>query len=154
MAFDNRYTDLIDNDENWDRTNVSRARNQGAEMAMSGNWEGRQWRMSMTSQDPINEVTDKPLMRRAKMIAQAGITQNWGAWQTAAQVRYSGSRTDGSEVLNAYAVLDFIASTSLTNELKLTARLENIANEKYQTIYGYNTPGRGFFMGLKWAPVL
>lgn len=153
-AFDNRYTDLIDNDENWDRTNVSRARNQGAEMAMSGNWEGRQWRMSMTSQDPINEVTDKPLMRRAKMIAQAGITQNWGAWQTAAQVRYSGSRTDGSEVLNAYAVLDFIASTSLTNELKLTARLENIANEKYQTIYGYNTPGRGFFMGLKWAPVL
>ena len=124
-SFVNRYTDLIDNDSNWNRVNVAKAKNQGVEVALAGQLQMlggglQQWRLSMTSQDPQNEITRQALVRRAKTLAQAGITQSFGSWNTGLQIRYSGAR--------------------------------NATNENYQSIYGYNMPKRGLFVGLRWAP--
>ena len=157
-AFDNRYTDLIDNDEFWTRTNIAKARNQGLELAFAGQWHtpgwgAKQWRLSMTSQDPQNEVTQKALSRRSKTLVQAGITQSIGYWDTGLQLRYNGARADDSNTLAAYTVLDLTASRALTPELRFNLRIENASNESYQSIYGYNMPKRGLFVGLRWAPV-
>jgi vitamin B12 transporter len=107
----------------------------------------------MTSQDPRNDVTNQALPRRAKSLAQAGLTQSIGHWDTGIQVRYSGARTDDANTLAAYTLLDLTASRSLTPELRLNLRIENASNENYQSIYGYNMPKRGLFVGLRWAPV-
>jgi vitamin B12 transporter len=157
-AFDHRYTDLIDNDEFWTRTNIAKARNQGLELALSGQWHvpgwgAKQWRFSMTSQDPQNEVTQQALSRRAKTLVQAGLSQSIGNWDTGLQMRYNGARADDSNTLAAYTVLDLTASRALTPELRVNLRLENATNESYQSIYGYNMPKRGLFVGLRWAPV-
>lgn len=157
-AFANRYTNLIDNDQFWTRTNIAKAKNQGLEVALAGQWQisgwgVQQWRLSMTSQDPQNEITHLPLARRAKSLAQAGLTQSFGYWDTGLQVRYSGARSDDAQTLAAYTLLDLTASRALTPELRLNLRLENATNENYQSIYGYNMPRRGLFVGLRWAPV-
>ena len=158
-AFENRYTDLIDNDANWTRTNIAKAKNQGVEVALAGKWQlpgvgAQQWRLSFTSQDPQNEITHQALARRAKTLAQVGLLQSIGKWETGIQWRYNGARTDDSKTLKSYAVLDFTASQALTPELRLNLRLENAGNANYQTIYGYNMPKRGVFAGLNWAPKL
>ena len=156
-AFANRYTDLIDNDEFWTRTNIAKAKNQGLEVALAGQWQMpgwgvQQWRLSMTSQDPQNEITHQALARRAKSLAQAGLTQSLGYWDTGVQIRYSGARSDDSQTLAAYTLLDLTASRALIPELRLNLRLENATNQNYQSIYGYNMPKRGLFVGLRWAP--
>ena len=157
-AFENRYTDLIDNDEFWTRTNIAKAKNQGVELALSGQWHMpawgvKQWRLSMTSQDPKNEVTHQALSRRAKTLVQAGITQSLGYWDTGLQMRYTGVRGDDSNTLAAYTLLDLTASRALTPELRFNLRIENATNQNYQSIYGYNMPKRGLFVGMRWAPV-
>ena len=156
-AFENRYTDLIDNDLNWTRTNIAKAKNQGVEVALAGQWQlsgfgTQKWRVSMTSQDPQNEITHQALARRAKTLAQAGVTQSIGYWDAGAQWRFSGARTDDAQILKAYSVLDLTASQALTPELRLNLRVENAGNANYQSIYGYNMPKRGLFAGLKWTP--
>ena len=158
-AFENRYTDMIDNDANWTRTNIAKAKNQGVEMALAGQWvvagwAPQQWRLSATSQDPHNEITHKPLARRAKTLVQAGITQSLGKWDAGVQLRYTGERSDDAKTLSAYSLVDLTASQALTPELRLNLRIENAGNANYQSIYGYNMPKRGLFAGLKWTPKL
>ena len=156
-AFENRYTDLIDNDVNWTRTNIAKAKNQGIEMSLAGQWQlpgwgAQNWRLSMTSQDPQNEITHQALARRAKTLGQASISQSFGYWDTGVQWRFNGARTDDAKTLKAYSVLDLTASQALTPEMRLNLRIENVGNVNYQTIYGYNMPKRGLFAGLKWTP--
>ena len=156
-AFENRYTNLIDNDQFWTRTNIAKAKNQGIEVALAGQWQMpgwgvQQWRLSMTSQDPQNEMTQQALARRAKTLVQAGLTQSWGYWDTGLQLRYSGARVDDANILAAYTLLDLTATRALTPDLRLNLRLENATNQNYQSIYGYNMPKRGVFVGLRWAP--
>ena len=156
-AFENRYTNLIDNDQFWTRTNIAKAKNQGVEVELAGQWQMpgwgvQQWRLSMTSQDPQNEMTQQALARRAKTLAQAGLTQSWGYWDTGLQLRYSGARVDDANILAAYTLLDLTATRALTPDLRLNLRLENATNQNYQSIYGYNMPKRGVFVGLRWAP--
>ena len=156
-AFENRYTNLIDNDQFWTRTNIAKAKNQGVEVALAGQWQmpgwgAQQWRLSMTSQDPQNEMTQQALARRAKTLAQAGLTQSWGYWDTGLQLRYSGARVDDANILAAYTLVDLMATRALTPDLRLNLRLENATNQNYQSIYGYNMPKRGVFVGLRWAP--
>jgi vitamin B12 transporter len=156
-AFENRYTNLIDNDQFWTRTNIAKAKNQGVEVALAGQWQMpgwgvQQWRLSMTSQDPQNEMTQQALARRAKTLVQAGLTQSWGYWDTGMQLRYSGARVDDANILAAYTLLDLTATRALTPDLRLNLRLENATNQNYQSIYGYNMPKRGVFVGLRWAP--
>ena len=156
-AFENRYTNLIDNDQFWTRTNIAKAKNQGVEVALAGHWQMpgwgvQQWRLSMTSQDPQNEMTQQALARRAKTLAQAGLTQSWGYWDTGLQLRYSGARVDDANILAAYTLIDLTATRALTPDLRLNLRLENATNQNYQSIYGYNMPKRGVFVGLRWAP--
>ena len=156
-AFENRYTDLIDNDANWTRTNIAKAKNQGVEMALAGQWVVagwalQQWRLSATAQDPQNEITHSTLARRAKTLVQAGLTQTLGNWDAGVHLRYTGERTDASKTLSAYSLVDLTASQALTPELRLNLRIENAGNANYQSIYGYNMPKRGLFAGLKWTP--
>jgi len=157
--FDNQYSNLIDNDQNWTRTNIAKAKNQGLEISaawqtMLPDWGPQQWRLSMTQQDPQNELTHQALARRAKTLAQAGLSQSLGDWDAGMQWRYSGQRMDGAKTLAPYTLLDFTATRAITPELRLNLRLENATNVSYQTIYGYNMPSRGFFLGLKWTPAL
>ena len=158
-AFENRYTDLIDNDVNFTRTNIAKAKNQGVEMALAGQWTmagvgAQQWRLSLTSQDPQNETTHSALARRAKTLVQAGLNQKLADWDAGVQLRYVGARTDATQTLAVYTLLDLTASRVLTPELRLNLRIENASNVNYQTIYGYNMPSRGLFVGLKWTPKL
>ncbi len=52
-------------------------------------------------------------------------------------------------MLNKYTVVNIGGSYKFTDKLEGFARIENLFDKKYQEVYGYNTPGRGAFAGLK-----
>ena len=51
--------------------------------------------------------------------------------------------------LGGYVVATVRAGLPVTEAVELFARVENIANERYQTVAGYGTPGRSAFFGVR-----
>lgn len=73
---------------------------------------------------------------------------------------YVGSRSDlffdpqnffQSQVVNleSYTLGRLAASYQLTSELQVYGRVENLFDEDYEDVYGYATPGRGVYGGLR-----
>jgi vitamin B12 transporter len=73
---------------------------------------------------------------------------------------YVGSRDDlyfevlppfGTQVVNleSYTLGRLAASYQLTSELQVYGRVENLFDENYEDVYGYATPGRGVYGGLR-----
>ena len=48
--------------------------------------------------------------------------------------------------------MNLYASTTIARDWQLLARVDNVADKKYQLARGYATPGRTFYAGVRWAP--
>jgi vitamin B12 transporter len=141
-------------------TNVSHARNSGVEVSFKGSVGSTDIRASLTQQNPVDEGTGQPLQRRAKTMASMGLSQMFGSLRAGADLRYVGDRNDldastspGLPVmLRGYAVLDLTMAYRYSPQLLLTVRLDNVTDEKYQTVYGYNQQPQSLYAGLTWTP--
>jgi vitamin B12 transporter len=154
VLFNNRYTDLIANDAYYNRVNIGSARNQGVELSYSGTLGNTRVHANATSQDPIDLATGRRLTLRAATLANLGLGRDYGVFSVDAELRYSGSRPDGSHTLAAYSVLDLSAQYAINREFKATARIQNLADRHYEAVYGYNQAGRTLVLGLNWQPKL
>ena len=159
--FDTRIQDQLLYDFNtYTFANVTHARNTGLEVSYKGNIGTTEVRGSLTQQNPVDESTGQPLARRAKSMASVGISQPFGAWRTGVDLRYVGDRNDTDTstspalpiVLSAYTVIDLTLSYRFSPQLLLTARLDNVTDEKYQTVYGYNQQPLSLYAGVTWTP--
>ena len=150
--FDNQFTDLIGNNSSYVRTNIAKAQNKGVELIYIGKFASSTINAGITSQDPLNSITQKQLDRRAKILANFGLNQDLGAWSVGAQTRYSSERPDAAQTktLGAYFVSDLTASYQWSRDLKLNGRINNVFDRKFETAYGYNQVRRGVFAGLNW----
>lgn len=61
---------------------------------------------------------------------------------------YSGVANTDSQLVDSYGLLNISGNYKLTDNLSMTARLNNITNKKYVTLPGYNTDGTNFFTSL------
>ncbi|MBH0095616.1 TonB-dependent receptor [Psychrobacter sp. NZS113] len=61
---------------------------------------------------------------------------------------YSGTDNIDSQRVDSYGLLNVSGNYKLTDNLSMTARLNNITNEKYITLPGYDTDGTNFFTSL------
>ena len=61
---------------------------------------------------------------------------------------YSGVANTDSQLVDSYGLFNISGNYQLTNNLSITARLNNITNEKYITTPGYNTDGINYFTSL------
>jgi vitamin B12 transporter len=150
--FDNQFTDLIGNNSSYVRTNIAKAQNKGVELIYLGKFASSTINAGITSQDPLNSITQKQLDRRAKILANFGLNQDLGAWSVGAQTRYSSERPDAAQTktLSAYFVSDLTTSYQLSRDLKLIGRINNVFDRKFETAYGYKQERRGVFAGLNW----
>ena len=61
---------------------------------------------------------------------------------------YSGVANNDSQFVDDYGLFNISGNYKLTDNLSMTARLNNITNEQYTTIPGYTTDGTNFFTSL------
>ena len=136
----------------WQFSNVSSVKNQGLETSYSGRIQATDLRASLTVQDPVNEATGQQLVRRAKTLASASVSQAVGLLTLGGSVRYTGSRPDinGKPELPSYVLLDLTARYALSRDWTLFGRVENATDSRYQTAYGYNQLPRTTTVGLSW----
>ncbi|WP_293661835.1 TonB-dependent receptor [Rhodoferax sp. OV413] len=156
--FDTRVQDQLVYDSGTSKFgNINRARITGLEVSYRASVAGADVQASLTGQNPVDETTGKTLARRAKTMASLGASKPFGALRSGFNLRYVGERNDdttqGAAVdLGAYSVLDVTLAYRYSPQLLLTARIDNLIDARYQTVYGYNQQARSLFAGLTWTP--
>jgi vitamin B12 transporter len=54
--------------------------------------------------------------------------------------------------LDSYVLADLTASWQATRSFTVVARVENLLDEDYELANTYNTPGRGLYLTVRYAP--
>jgi vitamin B12 transporter len=64
-------------------------------------------------------------------------------------VRAESDQDDAGGVREGFVTANLNAAYALTDEVSLTARIENLADERYQQVLGYGEPGRSAYLGVR-----
>ncbi len=64
-------------------------------------------------------------------------------------VRAEGDQDDAGGVREGFVTANLNAAYQLTEAVALTARIENLADERYQQVLGYGEPGRSGYVGVR-----
>lgn len=134
---------------------IGKARYQGLTLAGSHQLAGVRLHGSIDLQNPKNLDTGKQLQRRAKRHAALGAETRIAHWTVGGEAQLSGRRFDDAankNVLGGYTLLNLHASTRVARDWQIVARLDNLTDKHYEVARTYATPGRSFYVGLKWAP--
>lgn len=71
-------------------------------------------------------------------------------WSVTARVRYASANHSGfAGNVPGYAVADLFGSYHINDRTELYARVENIFDREYETDYGYRTPDRTLYAGIR-----
>ena len=136
-------------------TNTSQAEYSGATVSGGQQLGPFSLHGSLDLQDPQNLATGKLLARRARQFGTLGADTRVAAWTAGAEAQFSGYRYDDAANktrLGGYSLINLYASTPLSKDWALLARVNNLTDKNYQFANTYTTPGRTFFTGVRWAP--
>lgn len=147
--------------------NIATFVNQGAEIMLNTEaqfWQSR-WNFtaSLTQQKPEEQASAgapyQAALRRAETFGSLTLRQSFARWSWGASLHASGARPDvfydasfqqHRITLAPYTLLDLQTSFKLGRGFSLTGKLANAADVQYETVYGYNMPGRVWSLGLRW----
>ncbi|MEQ1580849.1 MAG: TonB-dependent receptor [Steroidobacteraceae bacterium] len=133
--------------------NTDQARIRGIELTWA--LQGTDWqvRAEASHQQPKNRATGEALLRRAKNSVALGYVQSFGHLELGVDVLGVGERIDfGPAQLDPYALANVTARYQVTADWSVLARVENVFDKQYELASGYNTPDRGVFVALRFAP--
>ncbi|WP_407928786.1 TonB-dependent receptor domain-containing protein [Comamonas koreensis] len=161
-AYRNRVTDLINfsspgscDSEFGCYANVGKARLEGITLAGTTKLGAFNLHGSVDFQNPRDTENDKLLARRAKRYATLGAETRAAGWTWAADLQTSAKRFDNAantHVLGGYTLFNLSAQTEIVKDVNLIARINNLADKRYQTARTYATEGRSVYVGVKWMP--
>ena len=136
--------------------NVDEARIEGIEAAyefQDGPWRAR---LEAIHQDPRNRTTDTLLMRRARDSVTASVQRAIGRVALGLDLLAAGERKDfgfpSPVTLDSYVLANLSASWQVTRSLALLGRIENLFDEQYELADTFNTPDRGVYLSVRYAP--
>lgn len=99
--------------------------------------------------DARDETTGARLLRVPEQSGSATLGWTGRRLTGALTVRAEGDQDDAGGVREAFITAHLNGSWVLTDRVTLTARIENLADERYQQVFGYGEPGRSGSVGLR-----
>ena len=159
--FANSFRDLVDFDFAAGYVNIGRAETKGLEASMEARpADGVRLAASYTRLSARDTDAGAELLRRPrdKFSAEAG-ARLFGRFDLAAHALWVGRRLDRdfsaypyqTVALPGYLLLDAVVSTAVGPRLELFARVDNILDARYETVWGYGAPGRTARTGFRLA---
>ena len=149
VLFQNRIRDLIVINGSWTTMeNLDEALIEGMELVYGIKQDALEIENALTLQSPRNAKTGAILSRRAQVLNTLTVARRFQDGRVGFEWRSSGVRTDGFNALDAYDVINLSAQWKVAPNLDLSARMDNLFNQDYMLVHGYNTPGRTFYLGL------
>ena len=135
--------------------NIPQARIDGITLAYGGTFGGLTLSASADALNPRNELTGVRLPRRSNRQMRGAADYTAGAWTfggTILRVGESFNDANNTQKLEGYTVGDVYANYQFSKDWNLQAKINNVTAKVYETVLGYNQPGRGVFVTLRWQP--
>jgi len=131
--------------------NIGHARTPGMEFTFGS--DSTKWKneINITIQDPRNVDTGELLIRRSpQTVSLHNIRKldNGGSFNS--ELIWSAAREDSGYTLTAYTLWNLAMRLPVSQHGMLTGRVENLLDSQYEYVYGYNTPGRSYFLGMEY----
>ncbi len=140
-------------------TNIPRTRIDGVTASYEARIADVTLAASVDHVNPRNDTSGssnygKLLPRRVKDSAKLGADVDLGAWRVGGTVVAFGQRfDDGANTMRlpGFATLDLRADWRFSKAWSVGLRLNNVTDKKYETVYGYNQPGREGYLTLRYG---
>jgi vitamin B12 transporter len=137
--------------------NVGRARTSGVELVASLLLtDATDMTVNYTHLDTMNELTQTRLLRRPDNRVGFGIHHRFQDERTRLNLdfQYVGTRLDYDDQfsvtsLENYILVNLSSTYQWSSQCELSARIENLFDERYEEVFGFGTPGIGGFVGLQ-----
>jgi len=157
-GYRNDIKNLIEGDpeRNYSYYNIGKADIKGIEATAQFDTGPVSHQISYDYVDPRNGKTNKVLARRSKQ--QVKYQLDWQVWDLDWNLayRYLGVRRDvavdpvtyaSNDVkLGGVSLWDLAVSYPVTSHLTVRGRIANLFDKDYETVYGYQTPGREYYL--------
>jgi vitamin B12 transporter len=153
VHFDNKIRGFISNTTI--ASNIPRARIDGYTLSYNGSFGPLSLNASLDAMDPRNELTGRRLARRSANVATLGADYAVGMWAFGGSLLHAGNSFDDSantRELSGRTTADLYVDYAVNKEWKVQTKLNNITDRQYETIYGYNQPGRAVYVTLSYQP--
>lgn len=99
--------------------------------------------------DARDEATGARLLRVPERSGSATLGWSGDRLSAALTVRGESDQDDAGGVREAFVTAHLNGSYALSETVTLTARIENLADERYQQVLGYGEPGRSGYVGIR-----
>ena len=130
--------------------NVDRTRSDGVELegrALLG--AGFDLTLAYAWTDAEDRSTGARLLRVPEHAGSATLGWTGDRISGALTVRAEGDQDDSGGVRDSFVTANLNTAYQLTDQVALTARIENLADERYQQVLGYGEPGRSAYVGVR-----
>lgn len=130
--------------------NIAEARTDGVELEGRARL-GRGFDLTLAYAwtDARDETTGDRLLRVPEHSGSATLGWTGGRVSGALTIRAEGDQDDSGGVRDGFVTANLNGAFQLTDQVALTARVENLANERYQQVLGYGEPGRSAYIGIR-----
>ncbi|KPF79387.1 TonB-dependent receptor [Brevundimonas sp. AAP58] len=99
--------------------------------------------------DARDETTNARLLRVPEHAGSATLAWTGERLSGGLTVRAEGDQDDAGGVRDGFVTANLNGAYQLTEAVALTARIENLADERYQQVLGYGEPGRSGYVGIR-----
>jgi vitamin B12 transporter len=99
--------------------------------------------------EATDRTTGNRLLRVPDYAASATLGWTGDRLSGALTVRSESDQEDAGGVRDGFVTANLTAAYRLTDQVALTARVENLADERYQQVLGYGEPGRSAYVGVR-----
>ncbi|MGB8713070.1 MAG: TonB-dependent receptor, partial [Onishia taeanensis] len=109
---------------------------------------------ALTYTDPEDRETGKRLARRASRSLRFDADRALGDWTLGGSVIAQNHRyddADNEEQVGGFATLALRAGWNFNPRWSTRLTLENVLDKAYQTVDGYNSPGRAAFLSVRFG---
>lgn len=141
--------------------NVSKARAEGVEIGLmmqpvdALRLQANYTYTDATNRSPGNANFGRQLVRRPQHSVTALIDYRWGfGLETGVTLTHVGANFDNannSRKVEGYVLADLRAAFPLTERVEIYGRVENLFDERYESVFRYGSPGRAGYVGVRLA---
>lgn len=152
-GFRSRSRDLIAFDTSFVPQNINQAQVLGADWQLGWHRGGWSIQAGGTWLSTRDQQSGESLPRQPKWQGRLDVDRRWGGWSIGGTLRGQSHdhEVNATLVNGGFVTADLRAGYRLSPFWQLQLKLENLADRRYQTAWGYNQAGRGAMITLRYG---
>jgi len=147
-AYHTEITNLIGSySPTYQSINIGKAQIDGIETVTSSQFMGWNGKLGLNLLNPVNTADNTRLIGRADKTLSFDLSRAIGKFDVGTYIVAQGDRHYSTNT-SGYVTVDLRSAYHINKSWILNAKLSNLLDEQYQTVYSYNTMGRNFFLSI------